>query len=91
MDNMSLLNIIVVGFATVFSLGLFLISYASYRRSRNKKILFVGVVLFLFFIKNALLSINLFTLFIQNTSVIFMLELFDLLILVFLLTAVLTK
>jgi hypothetical protein len=91
MDNMSLANIIIVGFTTVFSLGLLVISSISYRKSKNKKILFVSLVLLLFFVKNLLLSLNLFTLFLQDTSMIFMLEIFDLLILVFLFIAVLTK
>jgi hypothetical protein len=91
MDSMSLANIIIVGFTTVFSFGLFVISFISYRRSKNKKILFVNLVLLLFFIKNLLLSYNLFAMILQNNSMIFVLEIFDLLILVFLFTAILTK
>jgi hypothetical protein len=91
MDSMALANIIIVGFTTVFSFGLLVISFISYRRSKNKKILFVNLVLLLFFIKNLLLSLNLFAMMIQDTSMIFVLELFDLLILVFLFVAVLTK
>jgi hypothetical protein len=91
MDNISLVNISIVGITTVFSLGLFIISLMSYRKSRNKKILFVSLVLLLFFIKNLLLSSFLFTAQIQNNINVFVLELFDLLILVFLFIAVLTK
>jgi hypothetical protein len=91
MDNISLVNISIVGITTVFSLGLFIISLTSYRKSRNKKILFVSLVLLLFFIKNLLLSSFLFAAQIQNNINIFVLELFDLLILVFLFIAVLTK
>jgi hypothetical protein len=91
MDNISLVNISIVGITTVFSLGLFIISLTSYRKSRNKKILFVSLVLLLFFIKNLLLSSFLFTAQIQNNINVFVLELFDLLILVFLFIAVLTK
>jgi hypothetical protein len=91
MDNISLINISIVGITTVFSLGLFIISLTSYRKSRNKKILFVSLVLLLFFIKNLLLSSFLFAAQIQNNINIFVLELFDLLILVFLFIAVLTK
>jgi hypothetical protein len=91
MDNISLMNIGIVGITTVFSLGLSIISLISYRKSKNKKIFFVSVVLLLFFIKNLLLSFFLFTSQIQNDITILALELFDLLILVFLFTAVLTK
>lgn len=91
MDNISLVNISIVGITTVFSLGLFIISLTSYRKSKNKKILFVSLVLLLFFIKNLLLSFFLFTAQIQNNITILALELFDLLILVFLFIAVLTK
>ena len=91
MDNLSIVNIIIVGFATIFSLGLFIISLNSYRKSKNKKILFVNLVLLLFFIKNLLLSFNLFTTQIQNNITLLVLELLDLLILVFLFIAVLTK
>lgn len=91
MDTISLLNISIVGITTVFSLGLFVISLISYRKSKNKKILFVNLVLLLFFIKNLLLSFFLFTAQIQNNITVLALELFDLLILVFLFIAVLTK
>lgn len=91
MDSLSIVNIIIVGFATIFSLGLLIISLNSYRKSKNKKILFVNLVLLLFFIKNLLLSFNLFTTQIQNNITLLVLELFDLLILVFLFIAVLTK
>jgi hypothetical protein len=91
MDSLSIVNIIIVGFATIFSLGLLIISLNSYRKSKNKKIFFVNIVLLLFFIKNLLLSFNLFTTQIQNNITLLVLELFDLLILVFLFIAVLTK
>ena len=91
MDNIALVNIGIVGITTVFSLGLLMISLISYHRSKNKKILFVSLVLLLFFIKNLLLSYFLFTAQIQNNITILALELFDLLILVFLFIAVLTK
>lgn len=91
MDNISFVNIGIVGITTVFSLGLLLISLISYHKSKNKKIFFVSLVLLLFFIKNLLLSFFLFTAQIQNNITILALELFDLLILVFLFIAVLTK
>jgi hypothetical protein len=91
MDSMSYVNIIIIGIATIFSLGLFIISLNSYRKSKNKKIFFVSIVLLLFFIKNTLLSFFLFTAQIQNNITLLALELFDLLILVFLFIAVLSK
>lgn len=91
MDNISLAIISIVGITTVFSLGLFIISLNSYRKTQKKKILFVSLLLLLFFIKNLLLSIFLFTTQIETTIAILALELFDLLILVFLFIAVLTK
>lgn len=91
MDAIPLMNISIVGITTVFSIGLFIISLNSYRKAQKKKILFVSLVLLLFFIKNLLLSILLFTAQIENTITILALELFDLLILVFLFIAVLTK
>jgi len=90
-DNISLAIISIVGITTVFSLGLFIISLNSYRKTQKKKILFVSLLLLLFFIKNLLLSIFLFTTQIETTIAILALELFDLLILVFLFIAVLTK
>lgn len=91
MDNISLAIISIVGITTVFSLGLFIISLNSYRKTQKKKILFVSLLLLLFFIKNLLLSFFLFTTQIETTIAILALELFDLLILVFLFIAVLTK
>jgi len=91
MDSMSYVNIIIVGITTIFSLGLFIISLNSYRKSKNKKIFFVSIVLLLFFIKNTLLSFFLFAAQIQNNINLLALELFDLLILVFLFIAVLSK
>jgi len=91
MDNISILNFIIIGITTTFSIGLFIISLNSYRKSRKKKILFVSFLLMLFFIKSLLFSLFLFTEQIQNDIIVFVLEIFDLLILVFLYTAVLIK
>ncbi|MBN1861442.1 MAG: hypothetical protein JW840_08285 [Candidatus Thermoplasmatota archaeon] len=91
MDIITLGTIIIVGITTVFSFGLFVVSLNSYRKSQKKKIFFVSILLLLFFIKNLLLSILLFTAQIQNDVTILALECFDLLILVFLFIAVLTK
>ncbi|PNX53299.1 MAG: hypothetical protein BV458_05105 [Thermoplasmata archaeon M9B2D] len=91
MDTISLINIVIVGFTTVFSFGLLLISLGSYRKTRNKKLLFVDLVLLFFFIKNIFISLLLFIAQIANNTTLFVLELFDLLILIFLFIAVLIK
>ena len=91
MDTISLINIVFVGFTTVFSFGLLLISLSSYRKTRNRKLLFVNLVLFFFFIKNIFVSLMLFIAQIANNTTLFVLELFDLLILIFLFIAVLIK
>lgn len=91
MDTIVVLTFIFVGFITIFSLGLLIISYNSYRKSRNKKILFVNLVLLFFFVKTLFLSIMLFTAQIESSSILLTLELFDLLILLFLYIAVLIK
>ncbi|KYK22965.1 hypothetical protein AYK25_06915 [Thermoplasmatales archaeon SM1-50] len=91
MDTISLINIIFIGFTTVFSFGLLLISLNSYRKSRNRKLFFVNLVLLFFFIKTLFVSIMLFVAQIANNSTLFILEVFDLLILIFLFIAVLVK
>jgi len=91
LDTISLINIVFVGFTTVFSFGLLLISLSSYRKTRNKKLLFVNLVLLFFFIKNIFVSLMLFIAQIANNTTLFVLELFDLLILIFLFIAVLIK
>lgn len=91
METIVLLTFIFVGFITVFSLGLLIISCNSYRKSRNKKILFVSLVLLFFFLKTLFLSLMLFTAQIESNSLLLALELFDLLILMFLYIAVLIK
>lgn len=63
----------------------------SYRKSKNKKIFFVSLVLLMFFMKNLFLSIHVFTTPIQNNTMLLVLGLFDLLILLLLYIAVLTK
>ena len=51
--------IVINAFITVFSIGLLLVSLASYRRSKNTKLLFVSLVFFVFLIKGLLLSFGL--------------------------------
>ncbi len=91
MDTIVVLTFIFVGFITIFSFGLLIISFNSYRKSRNTKILFVSLLLLFFFVKTLFLSLMLFTMQIESSSILLILELFDLLILLFLYIAVLIK
>ncbi len=91
MDTIVVLTFIFVGFITIFSLGLLIISFHSYRKSKNKKIFFVSLVLLFFFLKTLFLSLMLFSAQIETNSILLALELFDLLILLFLYIAVLIK
>lgn len=91
MDTIVVLTFIFVGFITIFSFGLLIISFNSYRKSRNTKILFVSLLLLFFFVKTLFLSLMLFTMQIESSSILLILELSDLLILLFLYIAVLIK
>jgi hypothetical protein len=53
-------SMIIYGFLTIFSIGLCIISFLSYVKSHNKKLLFVSTVFLLFILKGVLLSISLF-------------------------------
>jgi hypothetical protein len=82
---------LIYGFITIFSLGMFLLSILSYKRSNNFKILFVAIVFFLFFIKGILLSLSLFITEINDIISIPFLGIFDLFIIVLLFIATLKK
>ena len=82
---------LIYGFITIFSLGMFIISLFSYKRSKNFKILFVSLAFFLFFIKGILLSLGLFITEINDIISIQTLGIFDLLIIVILFIATLKK
>ena len=47
-------------FVTIFSAGLLIISLLSYKKHRNKKLLFVSLVFFILLIHGILLSLGLF-------------------------------
>lgn len=87
----SLSNIIIYGFGMIFSFGLFIVSFISYKKSKNKKILFVSIVLFVFFIKFILLSTSIFYPKLEDMLSIGILGVFDLIMLVFLFVSILTK
>ena len=84
-------SIIIYGFITIFSIGLFSISILSYYKSKNKKLLFVSTVFLLFFIKGVILSFSLFFSDLNNIITIPILALFDLLVLFLLFIATLKK
>jgi len=82
---------IIYGFLTIFSFGLWIISILSYRKSKNKKILFVSIVFLLFLLKGVLLSLSIFLIDLQEFLSITFFAVTDLLILIFLFVAVLKK
>ena len=84
-------SIIIYGFITVFSIGLFSVSILSYYKSKNKKLLFVSTVFFLFFIKGVVLSLSLFISDLNEIITIPILAAFDLLVLFLLFIATLKK
>jgi len=88
---MEIYEIIISAFITIFSVGLLAISLASYKKYKNKKLLFVSLVFFVLLIKGILLSLNLFT---EEYSILNSLQyvgIFDLIILVLLFIATLKR
>jgi hypothetical protein len=57
---MDIENIIIAASITIFALSLFIISLVSYKKYKNTKLLFVGGVFFIFFIRGILLSLEIF-------------------------------
>ena len=84
-------SIIIYGFITVFSIGLFSVSILSYYKSKNKKLLFVSIVFLLFFIKGVVLSLSLFISDLNLIITIPILAVFDLIFLFLLFIATLKK
>jgi len=82
---------VIYGFLTIFSFGLWIISILSYRKSKNKKILFVSIVFLLFLLKGVLLSLSIFLIDLQEFLSITFFAVLDLLILFLLFVAVLKK
>lgn len=88
---MEIYGIIISAAVTIFSLGLLLVSLASYRKYKNLKLLFVSIVFLVFLIKGILLSLSLF---IDEIAVIKSTPytgLFDLIILILLFIATLKR
>lgn len=84
-------SIIIYGFITIFSIGLFFISLFSYYKSKNKKLLFVSIVFLLFFIKGVILSLSLFISDLNLIITIPIIAIFDLIVLFLLFIATLKK
>ena len=82
-------NIIISACVTIFSLGLLIISLASYLKYKNLKLLFVSLVFLIFLIKGVLLTINVF--FEELTWLNSYFVIFDLVILIFLFIATIKR
>ena len=84
-------TMIIYGFLMVFAIGLCIISLLSYLKTKNKKLLFVTAVFFLFIIKGILLSASLFITIPLELISIQILSVFDLIVLLLLFMATLKK
>jgi len=58
--RMEIQDIVISAFITIFSLGLLVVSLASYKKYKNLKLLFVSIVFFIFLLKGVILSLSLF-------------------------------
>ena len=67
---------------TIFSSALLVISLLSYRRYRNVKLLFIGMILCVFLLRGILLSLSLFYVTIQPFTSSYSFGVLDLLVLV---------
>jgi hypothetical protein len=88
---MEIYQIIISAFITIFSVGLLAVSFASYRKYNNQKLLFVSLVFFIFLIKGILLSLQLFYPGLLPFSDLLITGFFDLCILVLLFIATLKR
>ena len=82
-------SIIIYGFITIFSIGLFCVSILSYLKSKNKKLLFISTVFLLFILKGIILSLSLFLSDLNLFINIPILSVFDLIVLFLLFIATL--
>ena len=85
------LDIVVSAFTSIFSLGLLVISVASYHKYKNIKLLFVSLVFLIFLIKSILLSLGIFNDEIAALTTTTFTGLFDLTILILLFIATLKR
>ena len=88
---MEIEGIIISAFITIFSLGLLTISFASYRKYKNPKLLFVSLVFVVFLLKGILLSVSLFYENIGNFLSETYIGIFDLIVLILLFIATLKR
>ncbi|MEW5760940.1 MAG: hypothetical protein AB1779_09260 [Candidatus Thermoplasmatota archaeon] len=51
---------VLIGSITIFAATLLIISYISYKRTANRKLLYVSLAFFVFFIKGLILSFSLY-------------------------------
>ena len=84
-------DIIISAFITIFSVGLLLVSLASYKKYKNLKLLFVSLVFLVLLIKGILLSIGLFFEDLTILNNITYNGLFDLVVLILLFVATLKR
>lgn len=89
---MSLELLAISAFITIFSVGLLLVSILSYKKHKNRKLVFICLVFLLFLIKGAVLSYGLITNTFMLSSTSFVTAgFFDLLILILLFIATLRR
>jgi len=84
---MSINIIIIIALITILSLVLMLVTFLSYSKFKNKKLLFVGCVFLFFFLRSLLLSFSIFIKEIETFTNSGYIWLFDLIILVLLYAA----
>jgi hypothetical protein len=89
--GMEIESIIINAGITIFSLGLLAISLASYKKYKNMKLLFIGIVFLVFLVKGILLSLEIFYSEIISISSSTYWGLFDLIILILLFIATLKR
>ena len=84
-------SIVLSASITIFALGMFIVSLLSYKQYTNKKLLFVSVAFFVFFVKGAIGSLGLFSADVAVLTSDISLKLFDLMILLSLFVATLKR
>jgi len=89
MDEIVLISISAI--ITIFSLGLLLVSLASYRKYHNTKLLFVTFVFLVFLLQGILLSLNIFLEFLTNDLLVVGMSVVDTVVLVLLFLATLKR
>ena len=89
--TMEMESIVLSASITVFALGMFIVSFLSYKKSKNAKLIFVSSAFFIFFVKGIIQSLGVFSLetsFLNSTNTM---NVFDLLILILLFIATLKR